>query len=629
MELYKGYTKNDGKKPLDKIKGVTSFRSLDEVRTFDSYGGVLADNVVLIDVDDPDQSEILMKIVEHFQINCKVIQTSRGRHFLFVNDGIETNGTGKKLACGLTADIKLGSKNTVQCLKINGLERFVEWDAEPPGQYDKIPKWLFPVSTSIDFLNTETRNEDLFRYILVLQSQLHLDKDQIKQTLQIINDFILKTPLEQSELEVIMRDEAFEKPCFMEGRKFLHDEFSKWLKEEEHIKRINGQLCVYRDGVYMPGYKEIEKAIVKHIPDSRDTQRKEVIKYLEIICADNEPMADPRFIAFKNGIYDIVTNSMLPFSPDYVITNKIPHNYNPEAYSELCDTVLNKIACGDPEIRMLLEECIGACFYRSNTLGGGKAFILTGTGANGKSTYLEMIQNVLGEQNYSSLGIDELAGTFTTTTMSGKLANIGDDISDEFLSGKDVALFKKLITGNTIMSQEKNQPVYFWKPYLKQLFSANSIPRMRDRSGGLALMRRLIIIPFNAVFSKDDPDYDPYISFKLNTKEVMEYLVKLGVQGLRRIIENNGFTSCEKVEKELAEYEEMNNPIVMFLKEVEMDEILNHETKEVHLRYDSFCNQNNFQRIGLATFSKEMTKRLGIQIVYKRIGSKKCRIFSK
>lgn len=624
-----GYTKNDGKKPLDKIKGVDSFRSLNECRKFDSYGGVLNDNVVLIDVDDCEQSEILMNIIEDLQINCKVICTSRGKHFLFINDGISRCGAGKKLACGLTADIKIGGKNTVECLKIDGVERFVEWDAEIPGQYDVVPKWLFPVSTTMDFLNTETRNDDLFRYILVLQSQLHMEKDSIKDTLRIINRYILKTPLDQSELDIIARDEAFEKPCFMDGKKFLHNEFSKWLKQTDHIKRINGQLCVYRDGVYVPGYKEIEKAMVNHMPESKDAQRKEVLKYLEIICADNVPTADPRYIAFSNGIYDIATDTIMDFTPDIVITNKIPHDYKPEVYSEMCDKTFDKISCADADIRCLLEECIGSCFYRSNTLGGGKAFILTGTGANGKSTYLEMIENVLGVQNYSSLGLEELAGTFTTTTMSGKLANIGDDISDEFLSGKDVALLKKLITGNMVMSQEKNQPVYFWKPYLKQLFSANSIPRMRDRSGGMALMRRLIILPFNAVFSKDDADYDPYISFKLKSEDVMEYLVTLGVQGLKRIIENGGFTNCAKVEKELTDYEELNNPILLFLKDIELDEILNHETKEVHLRYDTFCSENNFQRMGLANFSKEITKRCNIQIIYKRIGTKKCRIFTK
>ena len=52
---------------------------------------------------------------------------------------------------------------------------------------------------------------------------------------------------------------------------------------------------------------------------------------------------------------------------------------------------------------MLLEEVIGYTFYRRNEL--RKAFILIGDKANGKSTFLDMIKNVLGEENVSALDI--------------------------------------------------------------------------------------------------------------------------------------------------------------------------------------------------------------------------------
>lgn len=86
----------------------------------------------------------------------------------------------------------------------------------------------------------------------------------------------------------------------------------------------------------------------------------------------------------------------MEFTPEHIITNKIRWDYNPEAYSELADKTLDKIACGDPAIRALLEEAIGYCFYRRNEL--GKAFILTGDKSNGKSTFLSMVQTLLGKK---------------------------------------------------------------------------------------------------------------------------------------------------------------------------------------------------------------------------------------
>lgn len=625
MELYKGYTKNDGKRPVDKIRGVDSFRTLEEVQHFSSYGGVLADNVILVDVDDPEQSERLMDIIEDKQIKCRVIQTARGRHFLFINDGVEKGGTGVRLACGLTADIKAGSKPTVECLKLDGEERFVEWDTE---DYDTLPVWLRPVNTSVALYGLgegDGRNETLFSYILVLQNN-GIGKDDIITTLEVINDYIFAVPLDASELETICRDEAFGKPVFKYGKTFLHDKFAIYLKNTNYIKRINGQLHIYRDGVYISGYRELEAAMVKLMPESKDAQRKEVLKYLEIICGSEAKPADANLIAFTNGIYNIATKELQSFSPDVVVTNQIPWDYNPEAYSELCDKTLGKIACRDVDIRALLEEMIGYCFYRKNEL--SKAFICTGTKSNGKSTFLEMIQNVLGQSNYSALGLDELDEKFSVATMSGKLANIGDDISDEFLHGRSIAQFKKLVSGNMIKGEIKNNPdIFFFKPTVKLIFSANDIPRMKDKTG--AVLRRLIIVPFNATFSKNDADYDPYIIWKLKERSVMEYLIRIGIEGLHRVIEQNAFTTSSKVEREIKDYEELNDPMLQFLQSIEESEILNHETKDVHARYQVFCNSLQVMPLGLPQFSREITRRLGCETKDKRINGRRCRIFTR
>jgi putative DNA primase/helicase len=285
---------------------------------------------------------------------------------------------------------------------------------------------------------------------------------------------------------------------------------------------------------------------------------------------------------------------------------------------------LDKIACNDSDIRKILEECIGYCFFRENEL--SKSFILTGTGANGKSTFLDLVEWVLGRENYVSLDLDELSEKFSTTTMFGKLANIGDDISDEFLQGKSISQFKKIVSGNDIKAENKGQDVYFFKPTVKLLFSANEIPRVRNK-GFEAIKRRLVIIPFNAKFSKNDPDFNSRIKWDLQTQEVAEYLIQIGCKGLKRVLDTQGFTTSEAVQKELDSFERDNNPILLFLEEVEDFEVLNHETKEVFARYDTFCHENGFTKVAMQTFSKEITRHLDCKIADKKIKGRKCRIF--
>lgn len=629
--LYKGYIKTKGKKAIEAFKDRTKYRTYDEVKNLEGFGGVLADDTILIDIDDAEQSEILMNIVEEYQLDCRVYCTSRGRHFLFKNHSITRNRTHVPLAVGLTADIKLGTRSSYEVIKIDGEERFIEWDIEEGGTYQEVPKWLFPVRTAVDFLDMDAgdgRNQALFNYILTLTSN-DFSVDDTRECIRILNRFVLKEPLSDDELEVILRDEAFQKPVFFCDKTFLFDRFATWLKNNENVVSISNQLHIYQDGIYQVGYKAIETAMINQIPNLKKTQRREVLEYMELI-ADEKAQADARYIAFRNGVLDIVTGQMQPFSPDLVITNQIPWDYNPEAYSELADDTLNKLACGDQPIRALLEECIGYCFYRRNEL--GKAFMLTGDKANGKSTFISCIRTILGEANTSALDLKELGDRFSTSMIFGKLANLGDDIGDDFLQGSQVAVFKKIVTGDRIKAERKGQDPFEFNPYTKLLFSANDIPRMKDKTG--AVLRRLVIIPFNARFSKYledgvtiDPKFRPYIKYELNEQSSVEYMIKIGIEGLKRIIENNGFTKSKKVQQQLDEYENENNPIKAFIEDNGIESIENEATADVYKRYQVFCADNNMQPMGKIVFSKQIKKRLHLEIISSRIDNTVRKIF--
>lgn len=630
--LYKGYIKAKGKAAIEPFKDRTRYRTYEEVKDLPGFAGVLADDTILIDIDDAEQSEILMNIVEDYQLDCRVYQTSRGRHFLFKNHSISRNRTHVPLAIGLTADIKLGSRSSYEVIKIDGDERFIEWDIEDDCTYQEIPKWLFPVRATVDFLDMDAgdgRNQALFNYILTLTSN-DFTVDETREAIRILNKYVLKEPLPDEELEVVLRDEAFQKPVFFNDKTFMFDRFANYLKNNNYVIKINGQLHIYHDGIYVNGYKTIEAAMIQQIPNLRKTQRREVLDYMELIV-DEKPAADARYIAFLNGVLDIVTGSLLPFSPDLVVTNQIPWNYVPNAYNELADKTLNKLACGDQIIRSLLEECIGYCFYRRNEL--GKAFILTGDKSNGKSTFLDCVKAILGEQNVSALDLKELGDRFSTSMMFGKLANIGDDIGDDFLQGSQVSIFKKVVTGNRIKAERKGQDPFEFNPYIKLLFSANDIPRMKDKTG--AVLRRLVIIPFNARFSKTlpngepDPDYNPFIKYELVEQSSLEYLIRLGVEGLKRILENDEFSKSEKVQQQLDEYEEENNPIIAFISDCGVEMIENEQTADVYKRYQVFCAENSMQPMSKIVFSKQINKRLGFTVIQRKINKKNCKIFVK
>ena len=614
--VFKGYATGTGKKATMKVKDA-QLLSWDDVQGNQSFGAILNQDFVDISFDTDELSQKFWDMAEKNNWNCLILENPENGHihsyWKDTEHRIEKGGKDKKLAVGLIADIHSGS--TYIPLRVNGVDRFPP--SFEPDDIDEVPDELLPVNTQIDLLNLaegDGRNDSLFRYILVLQGA-GMEEDTIRRVLENANEFILSESLGQDELDIILRDEAFEKPVFYKGKTFLHDKFGDYMIRQHHIKRINGQLHCYRDGIYITGGIYIENLMTDEIRSIKANQRTEVLKYIGIRIPDSEDvMMQENLIAFRNGILNIKTDELIPFSPEYIVTNKIPWDYNPNAYDELMDSTLNKISCNDHEIRALLEECAGYCLYRKNKL--QKAFILTGSGSNGKSTFLEALKCMLGRPNYSALELAELDDRFSTAMMAGKLANIGDDISDEFLHGKTLSVFKKIVSANDIKAENKGQDAFTFKPYTKLLFSANNIPRIKVE-GFEAIKRRLLIIPFNAKFSKDDDDYNPDIEDDLKTESAMEYFILLALQGLKRALYNKCFTEPSKVKDEVEQFEKDNNPVLEWLESLDEDDVISYlcrnSIQELTLQFDVFCRENGHETMKQKTFINDLKKRFNLK----------------
>jgi putative DNA primase/helicase len=610
-----------------KDKTSADLLTLEEAQKFNEYAGILADNTVLVDIDDGEQSKVLLNIVESKGLKCKVIATTRGAHFLFKTSQPMQNRTHCHLGVGLTADIKGGGRASYEVLKYNGVEREVLYDS---GEYEVLPKYLHPVKTNMNVLDIaegEGRNNALFSYIIPLQ-QNEFTIDECRECIRIINDFVLKDPLSESELSSVIRDGAFEKPqattFFTTKGAFLFDKFAKYLKQAESIIKINGKLHIYRNGIYESGDDQIEAAMIDHIPSLSRSKRQEVLSYLGLLVSKESGIADANLIAFKNGVLNVADDSFTDFSPEYVITNKIPHNYNPEAKSELLEGVMRKLACGDESVYKLLYQSIGYCFYRRNEL--RKSFFLLGEKRNGKSTFLDMVGTLLGEDNTSNLDLCEIGHQFRTAELAGKLANIGDDINDEWVS--NTAIFKKVVSGDVITAERKGKDPFKLRSFAKFFFSANSLPRLGRGKDSSAVLDRLVIIPFDAKFSKDDADYDPFIKYKLRSEEVMEALIAGSVRALRDVLIDQEFATCDRIKRNIEEFERINNPILEFFEEMDEIDYLNEPVKVVYQRYTAFCISNNLQAMSAIEFQKQMKKQYNL--IVKTVGTdgKKVRVYA-
>lgn len=636
-KVFRTYLKGNGKKSAEKHKGIDQVRTFEDASQFKSYGAILNDGFVDISFDSPELSDAFMNMCEAAQWNCLVLENPDNKHIhTYWKDSkgkIKKKGyTDAVLAVGLIADIHSGETYIPLC--VDEVQREEIFDKDPDADYDEVPDELIPVNTTVklwEMREGDGRDSALYGYENVIASQVTKDSGILKRIVNNINQFIFAEPLSDADIERITRDDAI--PQNIPSKNFVFTDFGDDMIRQFNIKKIDNRLHIYHEGIYISNQNYIENAMVRTGGATlNSSKRTEVLKYLNIkILKNASTLYHEDLIAFENGILDLNSGELLPFSPDYIILNKIPWNYVPGAYDKAADDTINRICSGNQDIRMLLEEMVGYCFYRSNKF--RKSFILTGKGKNGKSTFLKMLRYALdkdSDDNVSSLDLNELNDRFSKVRLYGKLANIGDDIAEDDLHGKGISIFKKAVTGEAFTVEFKGQDGFDMKSYATLIFAANTIPRFSG-SGLTAIKDRLVIIPFEARFTKDGDDYNPNIIKDLMSQSAIEYLIMLGVQGLQRIIQNQGFTEPDIVTKELDDFEANNDSILAWLDNMkESDEDSIHDVVDTMLvgrnfddiygEYEGFCVMEGIKEnmVARRNFSKEICSRVD--------GLEKCRL---
>jgi len=609
--VFKGYRKGkEAKKPADK-----KIYTYDQVKDEPNYGANCNSGIIDVSFDDVELSYRILDILAEMDIYTYCINSSHGIHTYWHYNKELKDGKDVILALGVKADIH--SRGTYIPLKCDGVLREETFEDSDFESIPELPSMLIPTSSKQDLWQLgdgDGRNDALSKHVFAL-AKIHLNEDEINQLFHIINNNILADPLSDNEIDVILRPETFDKINTMgfydDNGKFLPNEFGKYIIEKYNAIYTNGQLCVYdkTKGFYDSSLRMIKKLMIDNLTNITMSRRNEVYDYLTIMAKDAE-QSGRRYVLFKNGVYDLATQQLLPHSPEYVISNQIPWDYNPNAYSELVDKTLNKLACNDPEIRTLLEECIGYTFYRDSKL--GKCFVFIGEKNNGKSTFLFMLNSLLGDDNYCSVDLTNMSRELDIASLANKLANIKDDISDGYMEGLNVSLFKQVCTGNRCRGKFLYNDPFDFYPYATLIFSANNIPRIKDPTG--AVTKRMIIIPFNAVFTKEDPDFDPFINEKLCKPDCMEYLINIGINALQNVIQRNGFSSSKKATKEINDYKISNDSVLSFIQEVGSDAILNESSRDVYAKYELFCSEEGSKPVRKSEMHKRIKSELGYKL---------------
>lgn len=465
------------------------------------------------------------------------------------------------------------------------------------------------------------------------------DDEMIEIWLTELNKQKCSPPLDDAELRKTINSvctkpiglsEEAKKQRDMATARFNHVAVANELLTKYGACYLDGAPAVFDGLHYSIGWDAIERAVISLKPNATQKNRNEVRDYLRIMMPSESP-APSNYIAFRNGVLDVNTMDLLTLTPEMRIPNVIPHDWNPDARSEILDRTMAKISCNNPFIEHNLFEFIGLCMMRDSKY-GYSAILLGKPGdnaSNGKSTYIKMIGNILGRENYSALDLGVVAKRFQALQIMGKLANLGDDIGNEFVRGNDLAVVKKIITGEDVYTDVKGTKGLTFRPYCTMIFSANEMPKLGDDSEGM--MRRMFPIRFNAKFRDTDPDFDPDISSKLKSEECMEAAIVRGIAGLKRVMANRRPTPNDDSEDMVNQIRLDNSSLLQWMDDssITREDMVGWTSGYAYERYKEWCDRGGARNpFGKYAFGKEVSNKLNLVTVVERRDGSTARVYA-
>ncbi len=573
----------ENKSPVNRGVTYSSYKELENA------GLLLNDKVVVVDFDGDNENE--NKIWEYLEKEYPTltVKTDKGKHFYFSKPiGIEIkNWTDTITVGGFQADYKTGNQYVM--VKRKGIER--EKNRELTLEdLPELPQILYPLPNQKENLSGMTegsgRNDAIFKHFgYVRRTYQDIDIEDISK---VINEVTFEESLDEKELAAVVK--SAKKYKYIPPKKDMI-ELAQYAIEELDIKMYKSQLFFRQNNKYISD----NRLLLQRINDFyklKKTQDNEIMHQINKFADEVDSAEKEMPILLKNGMIidgEFIARDIPTFSPFYIDVS-----FNVTAYDEHVDKFLNDITCSRPELRQTLEEILGLILLTSKF--PHHVFFFIGNGYNGKSTFLEMINNWVGDLG-QNLSLDAFNDPTSVASLVGKLVNCTDETDGVYID--KCKGYKSLASGNTITVR----PI-FSKPVKVQntatlILSTNNMPKFSDRTNGF--YRRLVIIPFDFKITEKISNLDELLS----TDNAKSYILNLALKGVKRIKGNEyKLTKNEILDNALENYKMEIDHLAGFIKEYSV--IDGKETKEVFANYLSYCGELGIYPLSLTSFTSRL-----------------------
>lgn len=390
--------------------------------------------------------------------------------------------------------------------------KFFEWQAQPLDVADELESTATAFSVHQTQFDIETEWEEAYEM---------LEKDE----LGIEPEFESERKFNNETTPAITTSEAKENlPATQKSKEFHMQEIEELVLQYATVRKIDETLCIWNGSYYQQlnagsfakaARKLIPKKLQKKIPFfSRFPETYNYMMANDDLLGkfkERDIVAAKHMIVFRNGIYDAEENMLIPSNPRYPVLFKIDAEYlsDMEVRTPYMDKVINHATGNDQEVLERFYQSLGYIYSQGTE---AKKFLVFGTAPDsGKSLIGDFIARTIGEENVSTISLNDFGTRFKLGNISQKTLNYNMDLSAGIVDKKAVQQLKLLTGDNKIDCEEKYAQSRTAKHHCKFLFATNHPIRLKDEDE--AFYRRLLLIPF--IYSVGDEDRDYQLSEKL------------------------------------------------------------------------------------------------------------------
>jgi len=349
-------------------------------------------------------------------------------------------------------------------------------------------------------------------------------------------------------------------------RTLVRDLAALILSQDFFARNPAGEIYRYEDGVYVPGGEFfIRRRVKRLLLDLWKVEKwnrrlaQEVIEFILLDAPELEPRPSCALINLENGVLDVWTGELLPHSPRFLSTIRVPIRFEPEATCPRIEEFVDEVFPKDST--ELAWEVLGDLLTPDRSI--QKAICLVGEGGNGKGVFSQLAVQFVGPQNVSHLSLQRLErDRFAVAGLYQKLANVCADLPSGRL--EDSSLFKAITGCDRITAEFKYRNPFEFTPFARLIFSANHLPASRDASR--AYFDRWLVIPFENSFRGTSREIARHrLDATLARGPELSGALNRVLPALRRIRAQGRFSQTESTRKQHQEFQHATDPLSLWL----------------------------------------------------------------